>query len=140
VDETLTLQTRAQSGWQQQAAAKVARTNAKIPSAWKLSSKVVNAAKQQNAFIGTRNNGKTIEDLINTLPKQAFSSPFSGCSLSWNTAAQVIQITNTDPVDLVKAMENKTYTAVDVVLAFSLRAAVIHQVVSTGNIAIKSFD
>lgn len=119
---------RAEPQWQLEATAKVQRTNNKIPSVWILSSAVVKAARMQQRFIGKDNTGKSIDDFIRTLPQANFTNPYVSGVIS--SANKTINITNTDPVDLVAAMQAKRLTAVDVVTAFCLRSAIIHQVVS----------
>jgi hypothetical protein len=124
----LPIEERATPRWQRERDSKNAAVSASIPAQWRLSAAMLAEAKTQQRFIGTKNDGKSIEDFIRTLPAANFTNPYvDGVSSS---AAQTVTITNTDPVDLVAAMKVKKYTAVDVVTAFCLRSAIIHQVVS----------
>ena len=89
--------------WQDKAAAKVARTKAKIPDEWTLQKVDLIAAKKQRQL-----SGPFIERFLNN---------------------DELEITNLDTVPLLSQIESGHYTAIRVTKAFCKRAAISHQIV-----------
>lgn len=82
---------------------------AKIPNEWLLDVKVIDAARSRQSIAGD-----FFEELLDD---------------------QTRSITALDVTDLVESMRNKSWTAVEVVKAFSKRAAYAHQLVRSSNIS-----
>ncbi|SPQ27180.1 4d5488d3-8290-446a-b4cc-13cd47e22ab9 [Thermothielavioides terrestris] len=87
--------------WKEAVADKLRADNAKIPEQWRLSADVIAAAKSRKQIAGD-----FIEDLLDS---------------------ETLHITSADAPDLVAAMANGSLTAVQVVTAYSKRAAFAHQ-------------
>lgn len=81
----------------------------KIPNEWLLDAHVVDAARLRQNI-----SGNFFEELLDD---------------------QTRAITALDVTDLVESMRNKSWTAVEVVKAFSKRAAYAHQLVRSSNIS-----
>ena len=93
------------SSWQKTASRKRDSISHKIPKDWILSDEVVEKAKQNRVLTGS-----FIEDLLDS---------------------QTLQITSLNSVNLVDAIGNGSFTAVQVTRAFCKRAAFAHQIVSS---------
>ncbi|KAJ5947031.1 hypothetical protein N7466_000046 [Penicillium verhagenii] len=87
--------------WKTIAARKRQEVIAKIPNEWLLDAKVINAARSRQSIAGD-----FFEELLDD---------------------QTRSITSLDVTDLVESMRSKSWTAVEVVKAFSKRAAYSHQ-------------
>lgn len=101
------------SSWRQIVDQKLRDDLAKIPAAWLLDDHVVQDAKSRPKIAGD-----FIESLLDT---------------------ETLQITNMDVPELIQKMKAAELTAVQVVTAFSKRAAYAHQMVSTVCFACQSF-
>jgi amidase len=97
------MQTPLHQTWQDKAAAKVARTKAKIPDEWTLQKDDLIAAKKQRQL-----SGPFIERFLNN---------------------DELEITNLDTVPLLSQIESGHYTAIRVTKAFCKRTAIAQQIV-----------
>ncbi|KAI1814800.1 amidase signature domain-containing protein [Poronia punctata] len=121
------------TSWEETARLKTQRTNSKIPSKWILDEEVVVRAREQQRITGRDIDGflRTLGDGDLSLGVDVDVDRDGDVEMEMEmemTAEKAVSITNMDVKDILKDLEKGVLRSTEVVLAFCVRGAVIHQV------------